>query len=67
MSEIQQREVRPIFRRLAAGVAVLCFLFAIAAAIFMDEDSRFVGAAIFVFIGFVMGTIAFKGSWPARR
>ena len=56
----------PLFRRLAAVLAVLCVVLAGLFGWFLDDGKwLFVGIALFV--AFVMATIASTGYWPPRR
>jgi hypothetical protein len=57
---------RPLFRRLAAVLAVLCVLLAGLSGWFLDEGKwLFVGIGLFV--GVVMTTIASTGHWPPKQ
>jgi hypothetical protein len=67
MTERDQRpDARPLFRRLAVAVAILCFLIAGAFGWFGGDDKWF-GIGISLFVGFVMLTIYTTGSWPGKR
>jgi hypothetical protein len=59
---------RPVYRYMAGGVAAFCF---VAAAVYglvpgWGAD-RTVGVVVFLFIGFMMTTVAATGYWPANR
>ena len=64
--DLPKPDARPLFRRLAGGVSVVCFILA---AIFafapIEPDAR---AAVYpcVFVGVVMVVIALTCSWPLR-
>jgi hypothetical protein len=64
VNEDRNRDARPFFRRLAGGVAVVCFILA---AIFglapIEGDLR---AAVYscLAVGVIMAGIALTGNWP---
>jgi hypothetical protein len=66
MTDEEKPQARKTFRRLAAVVAVFCFLLA---GVFgwVQMEGRWVGIVICLFVGFVMATIAATGHWPPRR
>ena len=58
-------QARPLFRKLALGMAVVCFILATVFGIAPGEDKLLtVGSCLFV--GFVMLTIGKTGFWPPR-
>jgi hypothetical protein len=64
MSNVERPQA--LFRRLAAVLAVLCFLLAGLFGAFLDDGKWFfVGLALFV--GFAMTSIASTGYWPPKR
>lgn len=66
MSSSGPQPARPIFRKLAAGVAVVCFVLAGVFGIARPEDGLF-GPGVCLFVGFIMAVIAVTGYWPPRR
>ena len=62
----EKPNARPFFRRLAAAVAIFCFVFAALCGLFMTEG-KWLGVGIGLFVGFVMATIAVTGYWPPKR
>jgi hypothetical protein len=56
---------RPLFRKLALGMAVVCVLLA-AVFGFAPVEDRLLGVGICLFLGFVMFTIGRTGFWPPR-
>lgn len=66
MSSRDTPPARPIFRRLAAGLAALCFVLALVFVIFLPKEGWF-GPGVCAFVGFVMATIATTGHWPPRH
>ncbi len=62
-----QSTARPLFRKIATGMSIVCFLLAGWAAIFVDEEIRFIAAGVCLFVGFVMLVIGVKGRWPPGR
>ncbi len=62
----EKPKARPLFRRLAAVVAIFCFIFAAVSGLFMT-DGKWLGVGIGLFVGFVMATIAVTGYWPSKR
>jgi hypothetical protein len=67
MANDEKPKARPFFRRLAAVVAIFCFIFAALFGLFMPEDGKWFGVGIGLFVGFVMATIAATGYWPRKR
>jgi hypothetical protein len=57
---------RPLFRYLAAAIAIFCLILA---GVFgwVQMDGRLVGVVICLIVGFVMATIAVTGYWPPKR
>jgi hypothetical protein len=66
MQNDDRPKARPLFRRLAAAISIFCFILA---GVFgwVQLDGRWVGIVIFLFVGFVMATIAATGYWPPKR
>jgi hypothetical protein len=62
----EKPKARPMFRRLALGMAVVCFVLGAAFGIARGEDSLFI-MVVCLFVGFVMLTIARTGLWPPPR
>ena len=58
---------RPVFRRLAAGVAVVCFVLAVVFRFTDHTDDWWFGVGICLLMGVVMGSIAATGYLPRRR
>jgi hypothetical protein len=59
---------RPLFRKLALGVAVVCFLLGIVFALTpVLEESKWVCVIIVFFVGIVTLTIAKTGFWPRPK
>jgi hypothetical protein len=59
----EQPEARSIFRKIALGVAVFCFVLAGAFGIALD-DNKPLAVITSLMVGFVMMTIARTGLWP---
>ena len=66
MQNGEKPPARPIFRRLAVGLAIACFILAGVFVILVPEEG-WMGPGVCVFIGFVMSTIAATGYWPPRH
>ena len=66
MPNSEKPPARPIFRKAATGVAVICFVLAVAFAIIAPEEGLF-GPGVCVVVGAIMATIAATGYWPPRR
>jgi hypothetical protein len=60
---------RPVFRKLALGTALVCFVLALVAWIVAPADGgdSLFGVWVCVFVGMVMVSIAATGYWPPRR
>lgn len=58
-------DVRPVFRKLALGVALFCFVAAGAFGLFGDGDLT--GPIICLAVGGMMTVIGATGYWPPRR
>jgi hypothetical protein len=58
--------VRPAFRKLAAGVAVVCFVLAGVFGLARPEDGLFTPVVCLV-VGAIMAVIAVTGYWPPPR
>jgi hypothetical protein len=70
MAQQPPSDARPIFRRLAAFMAILLFLLAAAFALFgepLGSDARRIGVFASLFVGSVMAAIASTGTWPRKR
>ena len=62
----EKPQARPLFRKLALGMAIFLFLLTAASGFApVDSNSKLLGAGIFLFVGFVMLTIWKTGFWPA--
>ena len=63
-------QARPLFRKLALGMAVVLFLlaavFALAPVADLDSEQKRIGVVVSLFVGFVMLTIGKTGFWPPR-
>jgi hypothetical protein len=57
---------RPLFRRLAAVLATLCFILAGLFGWFLD-DGKWFFVGLCLFVGFMMTTIASTGQWPPQK
>jgi hypothetical protein len=66
MSPPERPQARPLFRRLAAVLAVLCYVLGGLFGWFL-EDGKWFFVGICLFVGFVMMTIASTGYWPPKR
>jgi peptidoglycan/LPS O-acetylase OafA/YrhL len=62
----EKPNARPMFRRLALGMAVVCFVLGAVFGIAQGDDSLFT-MLVCLFVGFVMLTIARTGRWPPPR
>jgi hypothetical protein len=58
-------QARPLFRKLALGMALVCFVLALVLGIAPIED-KLLAAGSCLFVGFVMLTIGKTGFWPPR-
>jgi hypothetical protein len=56
---------RPLFRKLAVGMAVVCFILAAVFGIVPDEN-KLLGVLVCLFVGFVTSVIGTTGYWPPR-
>jgi hypothetical protein len=63
-------QARPLFRKLALGMAVVLFLlaavFGLAPVADLDSKQRLVVVVPSLFVGYMMLTIAKTGFWPRR-
>ena len=66
MENTERPQARSLFRRLAAVLAILCFLLTGLFGWFI-EDGKWFFVGICLFVGFVMTTIATTGYWPPKR
>src|SRR5690242_2412964 len=66
MSNSTSPPARPLFRRLAAVLAVLCFLLTGLFGWFL-EDGKWFFVVLCLFVGLMMTTIASTGYWPPRK
>jgi hypothetical protein len=58
-------QARPLFRKLALGMAIVCFILATVFGIARVEN-KLLTAGSCLFVGVVMLTIAKTGFWPPR-
>jgi hypothetical protein len=64
----QKPSARPLFRRLAFYVSMVCFLVAGIFVVFQPGgEGNWVGVVSCLFVGFVMLTIGKTGTWPATK
>jgi hypothetical protein len=56
---------RPLYRKLAAGVALVCAVLAVVFRV-ADPEAGFFGPGVCLFVAFVMAVIASTGRWPPR-
>ena len=65
---MSQREpdVRPVFKKIALLMAIVCFLLA-GIGVFVPVESKLPGVVACIVVGFIMLTIGTKGYWPPRR
>jgi len=62
-----KRPARPVYRKLAIGVAVVSFVMAIVSALgLLAAGAKLFWTIVFLFVGFVFSTIAATGHWPPR-
>jgi hypothetical protein len=61
----ERPQARPLFRKLALGMAVVCFLLTAVFA-FGQVGNRLLGVVICLFVGLMMLTIGMTGFWPPR-
>jgi len=66
MSSGETPPARPVFRKLAIGVAIVCFVLAAIFGVAQPEDGL-VAPGICLFVGFVVAVIGATGYWPPRR
>jgi hypothetical protein len=66
MTAVTPNDGRPLFRRLAAVLAVLCLALGILFGWTLGEG-KWVFVGLCLFVGFVMATITSTGYWPPRR
>jgi hypothetical protein len=59
----ERPQARPLFRKSALGMALVCFLLAAVIGLAPLGD-RLLGVGICLFVGFMMSTIGLTGSWP---
>jgi len=57
---------RPVFRKLAIGVAVVCFILAVVFVFAPIEEKAF-PVVVYLFVGFVMAVLGLTGHWPPAR
>jgi hypothetical protein len=60
-------QARPLFRKLALVMAVVCVLLAAVFGIAPGVEDKPLVVAVCLFVGFVMLTIGQTGFWPPRR
>jgi hypothetical protein len=66
MSTVGKPPARPLFRKLALGVAVVCFALAAVTGLTGEGDGLF-GPLVCLAVGFVMAAIGVTGYWPPAR
>lgn len=66
MSSSETPPARPVFRKLAIGVAVVCSLLAAVFGLARPEDGL-LAPGVCLFVGVMMAVIGFTGYWPPRR
>ena len=59
-------DARPVFRRLAVGVAVVCFVLAGVFG-FVADEGRWLAVGVCLAVGVMMAVIGVTGYWPPRR
>jgi hypothetical protein len=60
-------QARPLFRKLALGMAVVLFVLATAFRLApIGRDNKLLGGGVCLFVGFVMLNIGKTGRWPPR-
>lgn len=59
-------KARPIFRKLALGMAIVCLVLGALIAVAPVENNTFTSGTC-LFVGFVMLTIGRTGLWPPPR
>jgi hypothetical protein len=65
MSVAEKPLARPLFRKLALGVAVVCFALAVAG-LASPGDGLF-GPLVCLAVGFVLAVVGAAGYWPPRH
>jgi hypothetical protein len=64
----ERPQARPLFRKLALGMAIVLFLLAAIFGIALTENtSRWMSTGVCLFLGFVMLTIGKTGLWPPPK
>ncbi|MDG3003218.1 hypothetical protein [Paludisphaera mucosa] len=66
MASPEQAQARPLFRKLALGMAGVCLALG-GIVVFAPVEAPTFTAGVCLFVGFVMLTIGLTGSWPAPR
>jgi hypothetical protein len=61
----ERLQAAPLFRKLALGMAIVCFLLTAVFA-FGQVGNRLLGVVVCLFVGLMMLTIGMTGSWPPR-
>jgi peptidoglycan/LPS O-acetylase OafA/YrhL len=65
-SDQRPPDARPVFRRLAVGVAVVCFALAGVFGFVADENKLF-AVGVCLAVGAMMAVIGVTGYWPPRK
>lgn len=66
MPSTETPPARPMFRKVAMAISILCFILVAVFGVLRPEDGLF-PPVIFLFAGFVMATIGATGYWPRRK
>lgn len=64
---MEKPPARPVFRKLAIAVAIVCFLLAVVFGLLAPFEEKLLGMVVCVFVGMVMMAIGITGYWPPRR
>jgi hypothetical protein len=59
-------QARPVFRRLAAVLAVLCCVLVVLFGLFLEEG-KWLLVGVCLFVAFMMATTAVTGRWPPLK
>ena len=62
----ERPQARPLFRKLALGMAVVCFLIAVVIGLLAPVGGRLQVVGGCLFMGYMMLTIGMTGFWPPR-
>ena len=58
-------QARPLFRKLALGMAAVCVILGLVSVIVPGEN-KLLWVGVFLFLGYVMMVIGTTGFWPPR-